>query len=213
MRVVPLEGRRDISHFIKVPWTVYAGDPNWIPPLLLERRQHLSRRRIRSSSTRGRSFWIAYRGDQPVGRISAQVDDLHIERYEDATGFFGLLEAVDDPEVFARLLSAAEDWLREQGMQRVIGPFNLSINDDIGLLVDGFDTPPMFLMSHGHPYYDARVTRAGLPRRPRTSSPTSSTRRTDAAEGDAGRRCAAPQLGRARPDDPAARTCRRTSRS
>jgi len=106
-------------------------------------------------------YWVAYRGDQPVGRISAQVDDLHIEQYQDATGHFGLLEAVDDPAVFAALFGVAEAWLREQGMQRVIGPFNLSINGDIGVLVQGFDTPPMFLMSHGHPYYDGRVVEQG----------------------------------------------------
>ena len=160
LRVVPVETARDLRRFIKVPWHVYANEPNWIPPLLLDQRHQFTKRNPFFAHARVQ-YWIAYRGAQPVGRISAQVDDLHIERYDDATGHFGLLEAVDDAEVFARLFDVAEAWLRGQGMERVVGPFNLSINGDIGLLVDGFDTPPMFLMSHGHPYYDQRVTEQG----------------------------------------------------
>jgi hypothetical protein len=158
--VVPVQTARDLRRFIDVPWHVYAGEPNWIPPLLIEQRHLLTKKNPFFEHARAQ-YWIAYRGSRPVGRISAQVDDLHIEHYQDATGHFGLLEAVDDAEVFAALFSTAEHWLREQGMERVIGPFNLSINGDIGLLVEGFDTPPMFLMSHGHPYYDARVTEQG----------------------------------------------------
>jgi len=160
LRIVPVQTARDLRRFIDVPWHLYANEPNWVPPLLLEQRHQFTKKNPFFEHARAQ-YWIAYRGAQPVGRISAQVDDLHIERYQDATGHFGLLEAVDDPEVFAGLFAAAETWLREQGMQRVIGPFNLSINGDIGLLVEGFDTPPMFLMSHGHPYYDGRVAEQG----------------------------------------------------
>jgi GNAT superfamily N-acetyltransferase len=161
VRVVPLEGRRELTQFVKVPWAIYADDPNWVPPLIVERRQHLSRRRNPFFAHARARFWLAYRGNEPVGRISAQIDDLHLERHRDSTGFFGLLEAPDDPAVFASLLSAAEEWLRQQGMRRVIGPFNLSINDEIGTLVDGFDTPPMFMMGHARPYYDARIKEQG----------------------------------------------------
>jgi hypothetical protein len=160
LRIVPVRTARDLRQFIKVPWYIYANEPNWIPPLLAEQRHMLSKKNPFFQHARAQ-YWVAYRGTQPVGRISAQVDDLHIERYQDATGHFGLLEAVDDPEVFAQLFAAANAWLREQRMERAVGPFNLSINGDIGLLVQGFDTPPMFLMSHGHPYYDARVTEQG----------------------------------------------------
>lgn len=160
LRIVPVRTARDLRQFIKVPWYIYANEPNWIPPLLAEQRHMLSKKNPFFQHARAQ-YWVAYRGTQAIGRISAQVDDLHIERYQDATGHFGLLEAVDDPEVFAQLFAAANAWLREQGMERAVGPFNLSINGDIGLLVQGFDTPPMFLMSHGHPYYDARVTEQG----------------------------------------------------
>jgi hypothetical protein len=159
LRVWPVEGRRHLTRFIRVPWTVYAGDPSWVPPLVFERRQHLSRNPF-FEHARAR-FWVAERDGRPVGRISAQVDDLHLERYRDAAGYFGFLEAIDDASVFAALFEAAESWLREQGMRRCIGPFNLSINDECGLLIDGFDTPPMFMMGHGRPYYDARVRGQG----------------------------------------------------
>jgi hypothetical protein len=96
-----------------------------------------------------------------VGRISAQVDQLHLQRYEDSTGFFGLLEAEDEAETFRALMDTAETWLRDQGMRRVLGPFNLSINQECGLLVEGFDTPPMVMMGHARPYYGARVEENG----------------------------------------------------
>ena len=104
---------------------------------------------------------IAWRGGTPVGRISAQVDTLHLERYADATGFFGMLDAEDRPDTFAALFAAAEQWLREQGMRRVRGPFSLSINEETGLLIEGFDTPPVFMMGHARPYYATHVEAQG----------------------------------------------------
>jgi hypothetical protein len=89
------------------------------------------------------------------------VDELHLERYQDATGFFGLLEGEDDAEVFHALLKTAETWLRDQGMRHVIGPFNLSINQECGLLVEGFDTPPSIMMGHARPYYARRLEEMG----------------------------------------------------
>ncbi len=160
LRVVPVTGRRALYRFIRVPWSIYADDPVWVPPLLIERHQHLSRRNPYFAHARCR-FWIAYRGKQPVGRISAQVDELHLERYQDATGFFGMLDAQNDAAIFRSLLNAAETWLREMGMRRVLGPFNLSINHECGLLVEGFDTPPMVMMGHARPYYAERLEEQG----------------------------------------------------
>lgn len=160
VHVVAVEDRRSAGSFIRVPWPLYASDPAWVPPLLVERRYHLSRRRPYFSHAQAR-FWVAYRNGTAVGRISAQIDRLHQERYDDATGFFGLLEAEDDPRTFRALFTAAESWLRTEGVRRVRGPFGLSINEESGLLVDGFDTPPMVLMPHGRPYYPARVEEQG----------------------------------------------------
>ncbi len=160
LRVVPVEGRRGLRQFIRLPWPIYLDDPAWVPPLLMERRQHLSSRNPFFEHAKCK-FWLAYRGATPVGRISAQVDQLHLQRYEDSTGFFGLLEAEDEAETFRALMNTAETWLRDQGMRRVLGPFNLSINQECGLLVEGFDTPPMVMMGHARPYYGTRVEENG----------------------------------------------------
>ena len=160
VRVERAGNRSTRRRFIRVPWSIYSEDPHWVPPLLIERRQFLSSSNPYFEHARYRS-WIAYRGVDPVGRISAQIDQLHLDRYGDATGFFGMLEARDDPEIFSALMTKAESWLRHQGMRRVRGPFNLSINQECGLLVDGFDTPPVLMMGHAWPYYGPRIEEQG----------------------------------------------------
>jgi hypothetical protein len=132
-----------------------------VPPLLLERLAHLDPKKNPYFEHAEVAYWLAYRGERAVGRISAQVDRLHLERHGDATGHFGFLEAADDPEVFAALFETAESWLRSRGMRRATGPFTLSINDETGLLVEGFDAPPYLMMGHGPRYYGARVEAAG----------------------------------------------------
>lgn len=161
LRIVPLESKAELGKFLKVPNAVLGSDPNWISPLLLERRLHLGAKTNPWFQHARWKGWVAYRGDQPVGRISAQIDYLYLERYEDATGFFGMLDAEDNPETFAALIDAAEQWLRSEGIKRVRGPLNLSINDEVGLLVDGFDTPPVFMMGHARPYYGEHIESAG----------------------------------------------------
>jgi hypothetical protein len=105
--------------------------------------------------------WIAYRDGEPVGRISAQIDELHQQRYGNRTGFFGLIEAIDDEDVFTTLFRTAEDWLRDRGMRHIVGPFNLGINQEVGILVEGFETPPLVMTSHSAPYYDAGIRNCG----------------------------------------------------
>ncbi len=97
-----------------------------------------------------------------MGRISAQIDRLHLERHGDETGFFGFLEGHDDPAIFLALLQVAADWLRARGMRRMRGPFSWSINQESGLLVEGFDTPPAVMMGHARPWYGPHVEAAGL---------------------------------------------------
>lgn len=160
LRIVPINGPRDLRRFIRQPWSVYADDPAWIPPLLVERRDQFSPHNPYFAHARF-CFWLAYRGTTPVGRISAQIDDLHEAQHRDATGFFGLLEAEDEAETFHALLSTAETWLRDHGMVRIRGPFNLSINQECGLLVEGYDTPPMIMMGHARPYYADRIIAEG----------------------------------------------------
>jgi hypothetical protein len=160
VRVEAVTGRRALGDFLRLPWSLYRNDPAWVPPLLFEQRRQLSLRHPYFQHARTRQ-WVARRGRAAVGRISAQIDQLHLERYHDDTGFFGMLEAEDDAETFGALLGAAEAWLGEQGVRRVRGPFDLSINQQCGLLVDGFDSPPAVMMPHGRPYYPARLEQHG----------------------------------------------------
>jgi hypothetical protein len=160
LQIVKVENRKALNNFIRVLWPLYKDDPAWVPPLMLERRMQLAPSNPYFEHA-DYSSWIAYRDRTPVGRISAQIDQLHLDRYQDATGFFGMLEAENNSEIFQILMDTAETWLRKKGMRRVTGPFNLSINQELGMLVDGFDTPPMVMMGHGHPYYAPRIEENG----------------------------------------------------
>ncbi len=153
-----VSGKQALNAFIRVPWNIYKDDPNWVPPLIVERKETFSTKHPYFKHAVWKA-WIAYRDGKPVGRISAQVDQLHQQQYESKTGFFGLIEAPDDDEVFTALFETAENWLRNQGMQQISGPFNLGINQEVGILVDGFDTPPYVMMGHSPPYYDAAIKR------------------------------------------------------
>lgn len=159
--ITPVASRADLEQFIRIPNLILGNDPVWVPPLLIERRMHLSPRSNPYFQHAKWQGWIAWRGAQPVGRISAQIDALHLERYGDATGFFGMLDAEDREETFAALIATAEQWLHAQGMRRVRGPFSLSINEETGLLIDGFDTPPVFMMGHALPYYATHIEKCG----------------------------------------------------
>jgi len=160
LSIEPVVSRRDMREFIRMPHAVYADDPHWVPPLDLERKEHLSRKNPFFGHGEAQLF-LARRNGRAVGRISAQINRLHLERYGDATGFFGFLEAEEDEAVFRALFDAAENWLRERGMERVRGPFSYSINEESGLLVEGFDHPPVIMMGHARPWYGPMVEACG----------------------------------------------------
>lgn len=158
--VHPVTSYREMGTFIDIPWQIYANDPMWVPPLRLERRLHFSRFNPFLEHAEWQA-WIAYKGKQPVGRISAQVDTLHRQRYGADTGHFGSLECINDSEVFAKLMHTAETWLAERGTRQVTGPFNLSINQECGILVEGFETPPVVMMPHSPKWYGPLLEQCG----------------------------------------------------
>ena len=160
LEIREVTGKKALKAFIRVPWSIYKDDPNWIAPLLFERKEALSSKNPFFKHAVWRA-WIAYQDGKPVGRISAQIDELHQQRYNNKTGFFGLIEAPDDFDIFSALFEAAENWLRENGMQHIVGPFNLSINQEVGILVEGFDTPPRVMTSHSPRYYGAAIEACG----------------------------------------------------
>ncbi|HLS87908.1 MAG TPA: dATP pyrophosphohydrolase [Burkholderiales bacterium] len=157
VEVLAVRTPAELDRFIRLPARLYGNDPSFIPPLLLERKESLSPRKNPYFQHAEAQFFLATRGGRDVGRISAQVDRLA----RDAEGHFGLIAAEDDAQVFAALFEAAEGWLRARGCTRVVGPFNLSINEESGLLVDGFDTPPMLLMAHDPRYAGPRIEACG----------------------------------------------------
>ena len=150
----------DLKAFIEVPWSIYRDDPNWVPPLKFERKEAFSEKNPFFEHAHWQA-WLAYLNGVPVGRISAQIDSLYLERHDPHTGFFGLIEALDVAEVFAALFSTAQTWLKEQGMTTALGPFNLGINQEVGCLVEGFDSPPNVMMGHARPYYGQQIEKLG----------------------------------------------------
>ncbi len=159
--LVPVRSRSQLGRFIRLPERLYRGDPNYVPPLRAERRAALTKRGNPFFGHAEAVFWLAVRGGRVVGRISAQHDRLGRDR---DLAQFGMLAAIDDPEVFAALLGAAEDWARTRGFARIQGPFSLSINEEAGLLIDGHDTPPMLMMPHDPAYAGRRLEALGYGR-------------------------------------------------
>jgi len=159
--VEPVASRRQRREFLELPRRLYGDDPNWVAPIELELRQRLWGANPFLDRARMQA-WIARSGTRVVGRITAQFDPLHQEVHHDATGAFGFLETENDPGIVAALCATAGDWLREQGAGSMRGPLNLSVNEECGLLVDGFDTPPSVMMGHARPYYDALLAQNGF---------------------------------------------------
>lgn len=158
LQIVPVRSKAELKRFIRLPARLYAADPHFVPPLEMERLDALTKSKNPYFEHAEAQFFLAVRDGRDVGRISAQFDRLT----KDADlGHFGLLAAEDDAAVFAALLAAAEGWLRGHGKQRVQGPFNLSINEETGLLIEGFDSPPVIFMPHDPPYAGGQVERQG----------------------------------------------------
>jgi hypothetical protein len=158
VEIIAVSTPAEMDRFIGLPARLQAGDPNFVPPLLLERQEALSPKKNPFFQHAEAKFWLARRDGQDVGRISAQIDRLV---KDPAVGHFGMILAEDRADTFQALFATAEAWLRERGKTRVLGPFNLSINEETGLLVDGFDTPPMLLMGHDPRHTGPRIEALG----------------------------------------------------
>jgi hypothetical protein len=151
-----------VSDFIQVAHVTQGHDPHWVAPLSLLEAPRLNPKKNPWFTHGEAQLFIAYKDGKPAGRISAQVDRSHLERYQDSTGFFGFFETVDDLNVSGALFSAAADWLRARNITRCVGPFSFNVNDESGLLIDGFNCPPRMMMGHAQPYYAAHVEAAGF---------------------------------------------------
>ena len=160
LSIRPVETKADRQAFVNLAWDVYRDDPAWVPPLKDEVHGLITRGKNPWFEHAKAKFWLATRDGKPVGRISAQVDELVLEHMGKGTGQWGMLET-RDAEAAAALIATAEDWLREQGMTSALGPISLSIWDEPGLEIEGFDEPPTVMMGHHRPEYRQWIEKAG----------------------------------------------------
>jgi hypothetical protein len=159
IRQIPMGGPSD--DFLNVVDVIYRGDPVYVRPLNMLVKDQLNPRKNPFFEHGEGAMFCAYKGSECVGRVTAQVDREHLRRHRDDTGFFGFLDTVDDDEVASALLKRAEGWLAGKGMKRARGPFSLTINEELGCLVEGFDTPPYVAMPHHRPYQGRLIENAG----------------------------------------------------
>lgn len=151
-----------MSAFVALPYSLFSDDPVWVPPLKMMVRDQLNPKKNPWFSHGEAQLFLAERNGAVLGRISAQVDRSHLEQHNDATGFFGFFDCVDEQPVADALFAAAGAWLKERGISRVRGPFSLNINEESGLLVEGFESSPRVAMTHARPYYQTLVEDAGF---------------------------------------------------
>ncbi|MEA2398461.1 MAG: hypothetical protein QOK25_2017 [Thermoleophilaceae bacterium] len=160
--VRPVSSGSELKRFIRLPWRIYRNEPLWVPPLVYERKRFLDRSKNPFFDHGEAEYFLAWRDGEVVGRITAQIDrdfnDFHKSRW----GMFGFFESEDDPEVAAALLDAADAWLRERGCDRMVGPMDFTMNDESGLVIEGFELPPMIKQPYHPRYYQGLVEGAGL---------------------------------------------------
>ncbi len=159
IKQTPMGG--DAKDFLDVVDYIYRGDSSYIRPLDQELKDRLNPKKNPFFEHGEGAFFTAHRNGRCVGRVTASIDREHLDRYKDATGFFGFLDTIEDEEIARELLKRAEAWLKSKGMKRIRGPLSLNINEELGTLVDGFDTSPYMMMPHHRPYQGGLIEKAG----------------------------------------------------
>ena len=162
LTVSPITHKIRIRDWLAVPHIVYAGDPAFVPQLDFLEAQRISPGHAPFFKFGEAAFFVAYQGGKPAGRISAQLNHRYLELYNDATGHFGFFDCINDQSVADALIAAAQDWLKQKGMRRMMGPFSFSANEECGCLVNGFGTPPAMLMPNGAPWMGGLLEKAGM---------------------------------------------------
>ena len=165
LEIRPVRGRAEFSAFLELPWRLYRGDPNWVPPLRSSVRELLDPRRhpfYDGGAAAQRELFVAWEGRRPVGRIAAIVNHAHNRFHGESVGFFGFFECEDRQDAASGLLRAASEWLKPFGLTHLRGPVNPSTNYECGLLIRGFDGPPVIMMTYNPPYYERLLEGFGL---------------------------------------------------
>lgn len=162
IRITQVHSRAELDAFIKFPWQIYANDPAWVPPLLIERKAFLNRKTHPFYQHGDAALFLACRDGEVVGRIMASDDPRYNAVHQSNVGCFGLFECIDDREVAAALFAAAEEWLLGRDRDQMMGPIDYSTNYVCALLIDGFQHPPTILTSHNPPYYAGLIESCGF---------------------------------------------------
>lgn len=160
--VKPVETWWERRQFLALPWEINRHDPNWIPPLRKNQKELVGfARHPFYDNAEGQAF-LALRGGQAVGRVHAIINHIHNRQQKENRGFFGFFECIDDREVAAGLFEQVRRWMAARGITQIRGPVNPSLNYECGLLIDGYGTPPMFMMTHNLPYYARLIEACGF---------------------------------------------------
>jgi hypothetical protein len=162
IRLVPVATEEQRRAFAQFPWRLYRQDPYWVRPIFTDRLTLLDPAKHPFHEHAEVQLFLALRGEEIVGTTSAHINRLHNEVHEDKAGFFGFFEVIEDYAVAEALLNAAAAWLQERGMEAIRGPENFSQNEECGLLIDGFDLPPVIMMTYNPRYYQGFLERAGF---------------------------------------------------
>ena len=162
IEVSPVNTRKARDAFIKFPWRIYRNDPDWVPPLILERKAFLDRKRHPFYQHGDAALFLAWQKREIVGRIMASDDPNYNSLHQTSVGCFGLFECIDNREVASALFEAASNWLRARGRNEIMGPIDYSTNYVCGLLIDGFEHQPTILTSHNPPYYPPLIESCGF---------------------------------------------------
>jgi GNAT superfamily N-acetyltransferase len=160
--VSPVNTRKERDAFIKFPWRIYRNDPAWVPPLILERKAFLDRKRHPFYQHGDAALFLAWQNGEIVGRIMASDDPNYNSLHQSNVGCFGLFECIDNHDIAAALFDASSNWLHARGRNEIMGPIDYSTNYVCGLLIDGFEHPPTILTSHNPPYYPPLIESCGF---------------------------------------------------
>lgn len=162
LKIKQVQGKKDLSDFIKFPWKVYRGDPLWVPPLISERKDFFNPQKNPFFKHSEVVFYLAEKNGEIAGRICGILNRNHIDFHQEKAGFFGFFECVKDFDVAKLLLEKVKEWLKSKGMEIMRGPMNFSTNDEVGFLLEGFDSPPVFMMTYNPPYYLDFMDKSGM---------------------------------------------------
>lgn len=162
LKIKTIASPREIDRFVRFAWQIYKDDPYWVPPLIRDVKFKLDRARHPFFDHARMALFTACRGERILGRIAAVVNERHNQFHHERMGFFGMFECIRDYDVAHALFAAAENWCRDQGMDRIRGPVNLSMNDECGFLLEGFDASPVIMMPYNPPYYLEFCERCGF---------------------------------------------------